>query len=152
MDYEAAVMEFLVANCNTFVAPQYPIGGTWSCPDFIAIRPASEECFVVEVSTGWDLKRLAEKVRDREKQWLSILREHLIKLSICGSGWSFKVLIFVRSERIKWFESSIDKADDVYVWPLDKILMPWIWPDEVRSPNFSFTKDSSEIKGLFQVP
>jgi len=137
MNYEAAVMGFLVANGNTFVSPQYPIGRTWSCPDFVAVRPATKECFIVEVSTAYDLKGLAEKVRNRENQWFSILREHFVKLGVCDPGWSFQVLIFVRSERIAWFESAIGNASDVHIWSLDITLMPWLWPDEYRSPNFS---------------
>jgi hypothetical protein len=144
MDFEAAVMEFLAANGNTFVSPQYPIGGTWSCPDFIAIRPASKECFVVEVSAAWDLKNLAEKVRNREKQWFTILREHLFNLGVCDSEWSFQVLVFVRSERIGWFWSVIENANNVHVLPIDITLMPWNWPDEYRSPNFSFSKESAK--------
>jgi hypothetical protein len=145
MNYEAAVMGLLVANGNTFVSPQYPVGGNLSCPDYIAIRPALKQCFIVEVSTGWDLKALAEKVRNREKQWFSILQEHFFKLGVCEPGWSFQVIIFVRSERIDWFKLAINNANDVHIWPLEITLMPWLWPDKYRHPDFSFNETKSKI-------
>jgi hypothetical protein len=140
MDYESSVMEFIVANGNTFVSPQYPVGKAWSCPDFVAIRPASKECYVVEVSAGWDLSNLAAKVRNREQQWMSKLRDHLTELSICDQSWKYHVIVFVREERIKWFEEKCQHAQDVHVWPLEVTLTPWAWTDDVRKPSFSFIR------------
>ena len=145
MDYESAVLDFLVANGNTFVSPQYSVETSWSCPDFLAIRPSKKECFVVEVSSGWNLQKLVEKVRTRDNQWFSKLRLHLEKLEICDEEWSLHALVFVRSERIEWFEAAIQQANDVHVWPLEITLTSWAWPDEVRSPNFSFISDKAKI-------
>lgn len=138
MDHELAVMEFLTANGTTFICPQYPVGGGWSCPDFVAIRPAKKECLVVEVSTGWDLSGLAKKVQNREHQWLNLLRAHLAKTGVCDKDWSFNVLVFIRSERIEWFRNRIGQSSDVHIFEIEQTLTPWVWPAKVRSPDFIF--------------
>lgn len=59
---EEMVMKFLTRDRKTFVIPQFSIGtdGEWSCPDFVAIAPATKECHVIEVSTGYNLNGLSE--------------------------------------------------------------------------------------------
>ena len=53
--YEETVMGFVTRDRKTFVIPQFSIGieGEWSCPDFVAIAPATKQCHVVEVSTAY---------------------------------------------------------------------------------------------------
>ena len=48
--FEEAVMHCLIANGETFVAPQFNIGSGWSCPDFVAIRHRRGPC------TSWRLQ------------------------------------------------------------------------------------------------
>lgn len=131
-------MEFIVANGQTFVSPQYSINKEWSCPDFVALRPPKKKWYVVEVSAAYNLNGLAEKVRNREKQWLDPLKKLFREQGICDDSWTHEILIFIRKERIKEFRSAIGHAPDVKVLELEQTLTPWAWPDDVRCPDYSF--------------
>ena len=145
MDYESAVADFLTVNGSTFIAPQYSIANEWSCPDFVAIRPKHKECFVIEMSAARNLKVLAQKVQERNSRWFEKLKERFSSFDISEPTWTFDVLVFIRKERISWFTSKLQNADDVYLWPLEGTLTPWCWRDEVRQPTFSFKQRGYDL-------
>src|SRR3990167_5250744 len=105
-------MYCLVANGETSVAPQYDIGKGWSRPDFVAVRPPKKQIYVVEVSAAGNLTDLVEKVRAREKQWLSQLRPHLEHLNLAAPDWSYRILTFIRRDQIGWFSQSLGHQKD----------------------------------------
>ena len=142
--YEEMVMTFLVANKETFIVPQYPIGQGWSYPDFLAIRPAKKHAYIVEVSSAWNLETLLKKVRSRDTQWLTNLANQLKSLCITEETWVYRVLIFVRRERIEWFRKGIGDSRDVLVIPLEITFTPWNWKDIVYTSDFSFERDAFE--------
>jgi hypothetical protein len=144
-EYELRVQHFLVENGVTFVSPQFELpyskeldsGG--SNPDFVAIRPATKEVYVVEVSVSGSLKNLAEKIKNREKQWLNALRNQLVANKVITSDWKeIEVLVFVRADKIEWFKTKVGLATNVHIWPVEYTLQHWLWPAEVRQPGFDF--------------
>lgn len=143
-EYELRVQHFLVENGVTFIAPQFELayskelesGG--SKPDFVAIRPGQKECFIVEVSVSGNLGGLLDKVNAREKQWYRALRERLTRAGVIENSWSMAVLVFIREDQIEWFIKHLDGGEDVHVWPIEYVLQHWLWPSEVRNPEFNF--------------
>jgi hypothetical protein len=61
-------MQLLVANGETFVAPQFCIDGGWSYPDFVAIRPPKKKVYVVEVTAAGHASGLVKKINSRDHQ------------------------------------------------------------------------------------
>lgn len=145
-EYELRVQHFLVENGVTFIAPQFGLayskelesGG--SNPDFVAIRPGKKECFVVEVSVSGGPGSLAEKIKIREKQWYRVLRDRLTRAGVINDSWSMEVLAFVRADQLEWFVNRVGSGNDVHVWPIEYVLQHWLWPSEVRGPEFDFRK------------
>jgi Holliday junction resolvase-like predicted endonuclease len=140
--YEEAVMYCLVANGETFVAPQFEIGKGWSCPDFVAIRPSKRKVYVVEVTAAGGVGGLVEKVHARQSQWISRLRKHLEEIGVVGSDWSYSVLVFVRRDQYGWFKGRIADAAGVTVFCLEDAIAHWEWNPSVWTSNFSFETDA----------
>lgn len=144
IEYELRVQHFLVTNGVTFVAPQFELafqssldsGG--SNPDFVAIRPKQKECFVVEVTVSGSPVGLMRKINSCDKQWLRALRARLISTRVIDDSWTMGVLIFMRRDKIQWFKSKLDPNPNVHIWPIDYVLQHWLWPSEVRQPEFDF--------------
>ena len=149
--YELHVQRFLTCNGTTFVSSQYDLpfnkdlasGG--SRPDFVAIRPSKKEVLIVEVTTAWDIKPLASKVAIGEAQWIRALRHTLSSSDTIDSDWHFKILVFLRANRIKPFLKATGEIDGLHVWPLEYVLEHWKWPQSVRSSDFDFSL--TEIAG-----
>lgn len=141
--FEEAVMYCLSANGETFVAPQFAIGGGWSCPDFVAIRPPRKIVYVAEVTVSGYPTSLIQKINDRENQWLSRLREQLLDRKVIETEWFFRVLAFVRSDQLNWFKGRISEpAADVTVLAIEDAISSWEWNDDVWTSNFAFETDA----------
>lgn len=140
--YEQAVMSCLTANGETFVAPQFDLGNGWSCPDFVAIRPPQKKVYVVEVTASGNPVGLAEKVINRENQWLKLLREHLEKRRITELDWSYRVLVFLRSDQCDDFKRRIKEPTDASILCLEDAIKCWEWNEKVWTSNFSFEADA----------
>jgi len=136
--YEEAVMYCLTANRETFVSPHFDIGGGWSRPDFVAIRPPKKKVYVVEVTAKGEVSRLLGKVRDRENQWFSQLREHLEAGGIVEKDWSYSVLAFIRCDQLTWFRERVAGEANVTALCLEDAIAHWEWDSKVSTPNFSF--------------
>lgn len=142
--YEQCVMRFLTVNGTSFISPQLNIpylsdidsGG--SLPDFVVIRPGLKECWIVEVTATGSIRGLASKFATAEKQWLRALRKTMIQNAIADTTWSFSMLAFVRTDKLKEFKRFTSGIDDLAVWPLEFTFEHWKWPPMVRSPEFDF--------------
>jgi hypothetical protein len=101
-------------------------GGEWSCPDFVALDFRRKEVSVVEVSSGYDIGALAEKVKNKELQWLEKLKLQLIRNEVIdGTRWNFSVKIFIRRDRYEAFKNKIGPLDKVHTVPLEDLGFPW---------------------------
>ena len=125
--YEEAVLSFITRDKMTFAIPQFSID-EWSCPDFVAICPPKKKCYVVEVSAGYDLKHLSEKIRDKDRQWIDKLRSQLEGSGVTDASWSYEVLVFVRIDRVEWLRRAVEGIPGVEVLDIEKTLTPWNWP------------------------
>lgn len=141
--YEDLVAEFLTANGATFIAPQYGIsypdserGGEWSRPDFVAIRPAQKECFIVEVTTSGNPTGLLARVNSRTNQWFTAARKQLEGARVIDPSWKMEVLVFIRQDQLSWFAGKITENDGVHLWPLEYMAARWTWNPSVREFNF----------------
>lgn len=143
---EEAVMNYLTWDQKTFVIPQYSVGmdGEWSRPDFVAIRPSDKICLIVEVSVSYDLQRLAEKIKDKEKQWISELKEQLETLQVIkkNENWRFIVLAFVREDRFDWLNEKLANEKCVKVLKIEDTFDRWNWTEEM-----SLEKHLNEFSG-----
>ena len=142
--HEEAVMACITANGETFVAHEFELGGGWSRPDFIAIRPPKRQVYIVEVTVSGNPTKLIERVNNREAHWLAPLRPRLEELHIVDATWSYSVLLFVRRDQIDWVKQKINDLTGVRVLCLDDASADWEWRDEVWSNDFSFER--GEIK------
>lgn len=140
--YEEAVMNCLVANGETFVVPQYDVGGGWSRPDFVALRPAKKEVYVVEVSSSGSLNGLVEKIGARQSHWLSPLKAQLERLGIASPNWGYRILVFVRSDQFSWITRAIGQPDDVTVLRLEEAFAHWNWERKVWTHTYSFEPEA----------
>ena len=129
--FEQMAMGYLTKNGRVFVSPQYSIDRDWSCPDFVALDFERKRVWVVEVSAAWDVKGLASKVNDCERQWMSRLRDQLRQKGILGvdDGWSEGIMVFIRESRIEDFNKRLTRRDGIVVEivPLEKAGVPWEW-------------------------
>jgi len=137
--FEEAVMYCLVANGETFVAPQFDVGKGWSRPDFVAIRPAKKTVYIVEVSTAGSLSDMARKINNRAVQWVSPVRDQLLQSSTTGEDWTFQVLAFVRRDQIEWLKAKVTlPAPDVTLLTVEDAISHWQWNDSMRTARHEF--------------
>jgi hypothetical protein len=132
--FEEAVLKYLCGNRNRFVSSQFSIpcttgGGTWSCPDFIALDFSDSTVYVVEVTIK-DPKDACSKIENRETQWLGPLRDHLKKLNPMFADWRYHVTLFVREEEVARAQRILSAVPDASVISLDKAVFPWRWTYE----------------------
>lgn len=130
-------MHYLTANGGTFVVHQYSIGQGWACPAFVAIQPSARMVCVVGVSAGWDLAALVQRVRNCQVQWWNQLIPHLQQRNVIAADWHQHVAVFIRQDRVAWFQQAIAGTANVSVIPLEPILAAWNWPKDARAPQFS---------------
>lgn len=130
--FEEFVLAYLTKDKHVFVNPQYSIrdevsGGEWSCPDFLVLNFKDKKVSVVEVSTGYDLKNLVEKVNNREIHWFNKLKKQLVRSGVIDneSHWDFAIQVFIRKERDKFFRQTIHSHDRVEVMSLEDLGFPW---------------------------
>lgn len=158
--YESFVEAFIVANRETFVSGQYLIKGDGKHkrePDFVAIRPGKNLCYLVEVSAGSDseVRELAHKVCELKSEWIDRLKASLEVSDTFQRPYECEILVFVRSEYIELFKSEVGSQDRVHVWPLEITLMDWLWTDSVWSREFNLCdprpvlKDESCLDSMF---
>ena len=145
--FEEAVMLYVVANGETFLAPQFNIDDGWSCPDFVAIRPPKKTVYVVEVTVAADTTRLAEKITDRENQWFGRLRAQFLQTAVIDAEWSFRALAFVRRDQMAWLAGRIEPAPDVTVLAVEDAMAGWAWNNKVRTSDYTFDQDALRSSG-----
>lgn len=131
--YEHIVLAYLTKDPYVFVSPQYSIKadqGEWSCPDFVALNFRDRRVSVIEVSTASNPKALREKVRNRDKHWLTRLKEQLHGLAVIDDSWQFDVQLFIRKAAVKSFEqqmTSLGADTKVNIKSLEDLGAPWEW-------------------------
>lgn len=136
--HEEAVMQFLTANGDTFVAPQYEVAAGWMCPSFVALRPAKKQVWVVEVTASGYPLALVDKINQRVEKWYAPLLEQLQRLQISGSDWSIGLLVFVRDDQIEWLRARVKDMAGVQVLSLEIASSPWLWDGQVWTEDMDF--------------
>src|SRR6267154_2394071 len=103
--YEALVLSFLTNGGNRFCCPQYSIKHTdgkpdWRCPDFVVLDFDESRVIVAEVTTAWDIKRLAKKTVELHDQGIPRIREQFKSESFAKiAEWPIRLQLFVREDR-----------------------------------------------------
>lgn len=139
MDRHAeAVMQFLTANGDTFIAPQYEIAAGWMCPSFVALRPAKKQVWIVQVSASGYPLGLVDRINQRVESWYAPLLEQLQRLQVSSSDWRIGLLAFVRDDQLQWLQSRISDSAGVHVLSLETASSPWLWDDLVWSEEMDF--------------
>ena len=137
MDFEALVMYYLSSQ-GLFVSPQFSVrdgNGEWSCPDLVALDFRNHQVQVVEVTTAYDVSNLANKIQNRQEQWIRRLVPQLISQGVPVQTWSVVVRAFVRRDRIEFMKSRFVGSEDVMVEVLEDIAFSWTWPwDQWKAP------------------
>ena len=128
--YDEMVMSYLVRHGNVFVSPQFDMktadGKPWSCPDFVALDLANKLVSVVEVSTASNISGLAERVNDRQNQWIDKLKDQLIRERLVDETWKdYQVQVFVRQDQKDWFEKRIKDRNHVNVHTVEEVCFGW---------------------------
>ena len=131
-------MQFLTANGDTFVAPEYDVAAGWKCPSFVALRPAKKQVWVVEVSASGYPLELVDKINQRVQRWYAPLLEQLQRLQVMHSDWSIGVLAFVRDDQIQWLKSRLKDTAGVHVLSLETASSPWTWAEMVWTEDMDF--------------
>jgi hypothetical protein len=127
--FEQAVMGYLTHHYETFLRPQFSIGGGWAWPDFVALRPSQREVLIVEVCTARcdGLRDLERKVNDRNHQWIDKLKTQLRQHGIIDEQSTFVVKVFIRRDCVDDFKKGIQDPHGVEVVPLEDATFPWTW-------------------------
>ncbi|HEY4664745.1 MAG TPA: hypothetical protein VIG85_07155 [Comamonas sp.] len=141
--HEEAVMQFLTANGDTFLSPQYDVVAGWMRPSFVALRPAKKQVWVAEVSASGYPLGLVDKINQRIEKWYAPLLEQLQRLQVTGSDWSIGLMVFVRDDQIDWLKGRIKDMAGVHVLSLETASSPWTWHDSVWTEELEFA--SAEI-------
>jgi hypothetical protein len=133
--FEEMVLKYLCGNPSRFVSSQFTFpsktgGGTWSCPDFIALDFSDSTVYIIEVTTAENSKDTCSKIANREFQWLGPLRDHLKKLNPMFTDWRYHVTLFVREEEVARAQRILSAVPDASVISLDKAVFPWRWTYE----------------------
>lgn len=136
--FETLIERYLTCGGRVFVSPQYDLrweanaatGG--ACPDFAVIDESRDprEIVVVEVTTGYDLGSLFDRITHREKRWFERLRKDF--------GAAVRLLAFIRADRMAEAEAWRAKAgiprDEVCFHPIEAATFPWLyWTDRVTN-------------------
>lgn len=140
--HEEAVMQFLTANGDTFIAPQYEVAAGWMCPSFVALRPAKKQVWVVEVSASGYPLGLVDKINQRVEKWYAPLLEQLQRLQVTHSDWSVGLLVFVRDDQIEWLNVRLKDTSGVHVLSLETASSPWSWHSRVWTEELDFAVGS----------
>lgn len=136
--HEEAVMQFLTANGDTFIAPKYEVAAGWVCPSFVVLRPAKKQVWVAEVSASGYPLGLVDRINQRIEKWYAPLLEQLQRLQVVGSDWSISLLVFVRDDQVAWLQGRLKDMAAVHVLSLETASSPWAWHDKVWSEDFDF--------------
>lgn len=131
--HEEAVMQFLTANGDTFLAPKYDVAQGWVCPSFVALRPAKQQVWVAEVSASGYPLGLVDRINQRIERWYAPLLEQLQRLQVCPSQWSIGLLVFVREDQMAWLQSRLKDTSGVHLLSLETASSPWLWDSLVWS-------------------
>lgn len=140
--HEEAVMQFLTANGDTFIAPHYEVAAGWMCPSFVALRPAKKQVWVAEVSASGYPLGLVDKINQRVEKWYAPLLEQLQRLQVTHSDWSVGLLVFVRDDQIEWLKGRLKDTSGVYVLSLETASSPWSWHSRVWTEELDFAVGS----------
>jgi hypothetical protein len=130
---EQLVMEHLARHPHVFLNLQYSIKkqdedkGQWSCPDFVKLDFHAKTVAVVEVTGAFKIDRLAAKVKDQEKQWISMLRAQLVRNGVVDNSWRYEVEVFIRSDVVSRFRELIGPETKVKIHVLEDLGLPWQW-------------------------
>ena len=133
--HEEAVMQFLTANGDTFIAPKYDVAQGWACPSFVALRPAKKQVWVAEVSASGYPLGLVDRINQRIERWYAPLLEQLQRLGIAQSDWSIGLLVFVREDQMQWLQSRLKSSSGVHLLSLETASSPWLWDSLVWSDD-----------------
>jgi len=136
--HDEAVMQFLTANGDTFIAPRYELAAGWVCPSFVALRPAKKQVWVVEVSASGYPLGLVDRVNQRVEKWYAPLLEQLQRVHISAGDWSVGLLVFARNDQQQWLSARIKDGAGVYLLSLEVASSPWLWHGSVWSEDFDF--------------
>lgn len=129
--HEEAVMQFLTANGETFVAPHYDVAAGWMCPSFVALRPPKKQLWLAEVSASGYPLGLVDKINQRVEKWYAPLLAQLQTLGVVDAKWSIGLLVFVRDDQIEWLKGRLKDTTGVHVLSLETASSPWTWHDSV---------------------
>lgn len=150
--HEQAVMQFLVANGDTFIAPQYEVAAGWMCPSFVALRPAKKQVWLVEVTASGYPLGVVDKINQRVAKWYAPLLEQLQRLQISDSDWSIGLLVFVRDDQIEWLKGRIQDLSGVQVLSLETASSPWTWHGSVWTEELDFAAPAIARKDAAVLP
>lgn len=145
--HEEAVMQWLTANGETFIAPRYELADGWVCPSFVALRPAKKEVWVVEVSASGYPLGLVDRINQRVEKWYGPLLAQLQRLQVCGSDWSIGSLVVVREDQIAWLQGRVQDLSGVQVLSLEVASSPWRWAGVVWTEDMDFHQGTIPCKG-----
>ncbi len=138
-DHEAVIATFLTIDGQVFLAPQYNIafepeyqdGG--ACPDFVVLDWRRKHVVIVEVTSSKNLKRLIERVQERDTRWYKPMRRKLANLSIIDDTWRIRFLGFVRNDNLERAQVVFKDDLDVTFYQIEKASFPWdYWDQRIR--------------------
>ncbi len=121
---EQVIGAFLAQGGKVFVSPGYDIDNGRTCPDFVALDFSKREVVLVEVSTGYDIGSLMERVRNRKEQWFVPLRAQLDADHI-AEGWDMRFLGFVRRDRIEKAKGTFAGVEKVTFAAIEDCAFSW---------------------------
>lgn len=136
--HEEAVMQWLTANGETFIAPKYEVAAGWMCPSFVALRPSKKQIWVVAVSASGYPLAVVDRINQRIEKWYAPLLEQLQRLQVVQGDWSIGLLVLVRDDQIDWLRARVQDLSGVQVLSLETASQPWNWDGVVWTEDLDF--------------
>jgi len=130
--FEELVMNYLTKFDDfIFIHHQYPIkvgshSNNWIWPDFVVLNFKKKRVGVVEVSTAFNIDNLVKKVNDRDKNYITKIKEQLKLYNVINDSWEdFTVEVFIRADRKRDFLKKLNDRNGVNVTELEEVVSPW---------------------------
>ncbi|MBP2297133.1 hypothetical protein [Azospirillum rugosum] len=132
--HEIVAYTYLTADKGLFVNPQFPIyiGGKRHLPDFLAVEPAVQRVWLVEVSRSKDLADLRKKC----VRYAANLPDVQAALKPSGlAGWSIGVWLILRADTIPQATGLDETLSGVALrtTSIEETVASWMWlnPDGI---------------------
>jgi hypothetical protein len=126
--YEEVALEYITANpynyVNTHLAIPGKNGHANNVPDIVVHNIKSNDFFVIEITSSYDIGKLLNKVMDRHSTWYNPIKK---MYSAIYPDFEISTVLFIRDDILEKTERYLKKNDitDVKLITLEEASFGW---------------------------